>query len=155
MSLHPLTASPENPASSCCMQPKMWKYGKALEMVSCVAISTFALMQAPIPFLISVGIGAAYQGVRIYFNLSKPEDGGSRPGCGQGFGEQFSGVAMTPYEVIALTSFVFWRHLMHDPIAFVPLFGGFLGMRLVHHLHQRLHQSQEQQPKSDCCSSPG
>lgn len=75
-------------SESCCNKPKD-PFVSKLEVIAIVALGILAAYAAPIPFAISLAFGAAYQFTKIYFNYSKPEQGGSRPGCGQGYGEFF------------------------------------------------------------------
>ena len=78
-----------------------------------------------------------YQVLKMAFKIEQKGLALQRPGCGQGFGELFSQLSLLSPEVILATSYVAWRHLMHDPQGFIPFIGFFVGMGLVHHANNK------------------
>ncbi len=108
---------------------------KKLERIAAIALSSFALYCNWSLFAASTAVGAIYQVVKIASKVNQEGQGTQRPGCGQGFGELISQLKLLSPEVVLATSYVAWRHLMHDPQGFVPFVGFFIGMGMVHHAH--------------------
>lgn len=124
---HHLSVDP----TPCCCLPKD-PYVKAAEVIAVLAIGAFALHSQPLIFVAAISLGAIYQFVKIKLNLSQSEDGSSKPGCGQGYGEFFSGIKFWPTEVVAVIALLAWEHLQMAPYFYVPFFGFFMGMRVMH-----------------------
>lgn len=105
---------------------------KKLEVICAVALSAFAAYANWAIFAISFGIGAAYQVIKMACKINQAGKGEQRPGCGQGFGELLAQIPLISPEIVLATSYVAWRHLMHDPKGFVPFVGFFIGMGAAH-----------------------
>jgi hypothetical protein len=103
---------------------------KKFEMICTVALGALAASAHWNCFLGSLVLGAAYQIYKLSSRPSVIEQGVNRPGCGQGFAELFAGVRLTACESIAVTAYVLWRHIMHDPKGFTPFIGFFVGVRI-------------------------
>jgi hypothetical protein len=115
------------PPSSCC--PPNDPYVKTAEVIALIVIGTFALCAKPLIFIGALSLGAIYQFAKIELHMSYPENGASRPGCGQGYGEFFSGIKFWPIEVVAVIAALAWEHLQMAPHFYIPFFGFFMGMR--------------------------
>ena len=139
-------AKPVLIGESCCNKPRD-PFVIRMETIA-IALGIIAAIAAPVPFVISVGLGAAYQFTKTYFNYSAPEQGTSRPGCGQGYGEFFSGVKFWPPEVVGVIAALAWEHLMMDPYFYVPFFGFFIGMRAAYYSSDFFPCLK---PKPTCC----
>jgi hypothetical protein len=116
---------------------------KALERVCAIALCAFAAYMSWTLFLGSIAVGVAYQGVKIVLKVNQKGLGDQRPGCGQGFGELISQLRLLPPEVVLATSYVAWRHLVHDPRGFAPFVGFFVGMGLAHHTYNYVQKGEK------------
>ncbi len=112
-----------------CTPSPLPSYYKPLEAVCCVAMALFGVTLAPKLFVTGLVVGALYQFTLKIFSVESEIARKSRPGCGEGNGELYMGRGLFPYEIIAITAFLFFEHMKHHPQFFVPLLGGFLGIR--------------------------
>jgi hypothetical protein len=125
-----LKDNPDPPISNldCCSKNY---YAKIAEIVAISVVSIFSLLSQPVLFVGALSLGALYQIVKIKLNFSQLENGSSKPGCGQGYGEFFSGVKLLPVEVAVVIGALACDHLRMNPNFYIPFFGFFMGWRLV------------------------
>lgn len=108
-------------------------FWKKLEVVCSVALCAFAAYANCALFAASFAVGSCYQSFKMACKIQQAGKGEQRPGCGQGFGELLAQLPLLSPEIVLATSYVAWRHLMHDPKGFVPFVGFFVGMGAAHH----------------------
>lgn len=107
---------------------KALPFWKKLELICTVALCAFAAYANWATFAVSFAVGASYQAIKMACKIHQAGKGEQRPGCGQGFGELLAQLPLLSPEIVLATSYVAWRHLMHDPKGFVPFVGFFVGM---------------------------
>lgn len=127
------------PPEPCCMPPappkpvSSWTLAKKIEIIAAIALCAIAAYVNFLMFTTFMLLGATYQILKMALKIDQEGLGVQRPGCGQGFGELISQLRLLPTEIVLATSYVAWRHLVHDPQGFVPFVGFFVGMGLAHH----------------------
>lgn len=145
------------PSEPCC-QPQVeksekskpsWDLTKKLEIIAAVALCAIAAYVNFMMFSVSMLLGVTYQVLKMALNINQKGLGVQRPGCGQGFGELISQLRLLPTEIVLATSYVAWRHLVHDPAGFVPFVGFFVGMGIAHHAVTYFRKTPEK-----CCTNP-
>jgi hypothetical protein len=121
--------------STCCSVPeKTSKWQKTVDMICRVAISIFAAIYAPLPFFVSLSIGAVggatYAATRLYQKKTMFPDGESKPVCAQGYMDFLSGMRFPPLVGTLATATFIAAHIRHDPLFYAPFCGLFIGFWL-------------------------
>src|SRR5262245_46295124 len=107
------------------------KFVKVLELTIEVALLIFAAYTSPILLGLGLAGGAIYQIAMIATGIDVPEGDSCSTNCGPSDARRYMRRNPLPHEVVILAGLYFFSHMRHEPEFFVPIFGAFIGARVV------------------------